>query len=261
VTNFTLFSELFDDRNRFDSRVFKSSLADLEEKLENLENDNDLIKVKVSKIYENLKIYADQKREKHARPAAAIPQPQKDDPVEQEEVLIPILVIACNRVTVNRALDSILAARKHVPASSHPIVVSQDCGHAATKEVIERYKRDNDHISVIYQTDLSDFPDVKKNMQGYYKLSRHYKFALQKTFELFPSSFGTIIVEDDLLVSADFVDFFRKFAPLLSDPAENLFCLSTWNDNGKDDQIDKNPELVFRTDFFGGLGWMLSKKV
>jgi alpha-1,3-mannosyl-glycoprotein beta-1,2-N-acetylglucosaminyltransferase len=78
---------------------------------------------------------------------------------------------------------------------------------------------------------------------------------------MFPSSFGTIIVEDDLLVSADFVDFFRKFAPLLSDPAENLFCLSTWNDNGKDDQIDQNPELVFRTDFFGGLGWMLSKKV
>jgi alpha-1,3-mannosyl-glycoprotein beta-1,2-N-acetylglucosaminyltransferase len=91
--------------------------------------------------------------------------------------------------------------------------------------------------------------------------SRHYKFALQKTFEMFPSSFGTIIVEDDLLVSADFVDFFRKFAPLLSDPAENLFCLSTWNDNGKDDQIEQNPELVFRTDFFGGLGWMLSKKV
>jgi len=93
VTNFTLFSELFDDRNRFDSRVFKSSLSDLEEKLENLENNNNLIKVKVSRIYENLKIYADQKREKHARPAAAISHTPKNDPVEQEEVLIPILVI------------------------------------------------------------------------------------------------------------------------------------------------------------------------
>ena len=87
VTNFTLFSgknlvllknkrfsELFDDRNRFDSRLFKSSLTDLEEKLENVQNDNNLIKVKVSRIYENLKIYADQKREKHARPAAGISQ-------------------------------------------------------------------------------------------------------------------------------------------------------------------------------------------
>jgi hypothetical protein len=106
VTNFTLFSgknlvllknkrflELFDDRNRFDSRLFKSSLTDLEEKLANVQNDNDLIKVKVSRIYENLKIYADQKRVEHARPAAAISQSQKNDPVEQEDVLIPILVI------------------------------------------------------------------------------------------------------------------------------------------------------------------------
>ena len=78
---------------------------------------------------------------------------------------------------------------------------------------------------------------------------------------MFPSALGTIIVEDDLLVSHDFIDFFRKFSPLLDDPAENLFCLSTWNDNGKDDQIEQNPGLVYRTDFFGGLGWMLSKKV
>ena len=106
MANFTLFSGkkiaktlnkrfwgLFDDRNRFDSRVFKSSLTDLEEKLENVQNDNNLIKVKVSRIYENLKIYADQKRVEHARPAAAISQSQKNDPVEQEDVLIPILVI------------------------------------------------------------------------------------------------------------------------------------------------------------------------
>jgi len=261
VTNFTLFSELFDDRNRFHSSLFKNSLSDLEEKLENLQNDNDLIKVQVSSIYEKLKIYADKKRLEHARPPARISQAPKNDPVDEDEVLIPILVIACNRVTVNRALDSILTARKHLPASSHPIVVSQDCGHAGTKQVIERYKRDNDHISVIYQTDLSDFPDVKKNMQGYYKLSRHYKFALQNTFQMFPSALGTIIVEDDLLVSHDFIDYFRKFSPLLNDPSENLFCLSTWNDNGKDDQIEQNPELVYRTDFFGGLGWMLSKKI
>lgn len=78
---------------------------------------------------------------------------------------------------------------------------------------------------------------------------------------MFPNALGTIIVEDDLLVSHDFIDFFRKFSPLLNDPNENLFCLSTWNDNGKDDQIEQNPALVYRTDFFGGLGWMLSKKV
>jgi len=77
VTNFTLFSELFDDRNRFHSSLFKNSLSDLEEKLENLQNDNDLIKVQVSSIYEKLKIYADKKRLEHARPPARISQAPK----------------------------------------------------------------------------------------------------------------------------------------------------------------------------------------
>lgn len=65
----------------------------MEEKLENLQNDNDLIKAKVSSIYENLKIYADKKRLEHARPPARISQAPKNDPVDEDEVLIPILVI------------------------------------------------------------------------------------------------------------------------------------------------------------------------
>ena len=39
------------------------------------------------------------------------------------------------------------------------------------------------------------------------------------------------------------------------------FSLSAWNDNGKDGQIEPDPKLLHRTDFFGGLGWMLKKSV
>ena len=39
---------------------------------------------------------------------------------------------------------------------------------------------------------------VKKNMLGYYKLCRHYKFALDSIFELYPESHGVIIVEGKL---------------------------------------------------------------
>ena len=41
---------------------------------------------------------------------------------------------------------------------------------------------------------------VKKNMLGYYKLSRHYKFALDSIFKLYPDSHGVIIVEGKLPV-------------------------------------------------------------
>ena len=35
-----------------------------------------------------------------------------------------------------------------------------------------------------------------------------------------------------------------------------------WNDNGKKGLIDESrPDLLYRTDFFGGLGWMLTREL
>lgn len=70
-----------------------------------------------------------------------------------------------------------------------------------------------------------------------------------------------IIVEDDLEVAPDFYQFFESTLPILkADPT--LWCVSAWNDNGKRDLVDsKTPELLYRTDFFGGLGWMMTKEL
>ena len=39
-----------------------------------------------------------------------------------------------------------------------------------------------------------------------------------------------------------------------------MWCVSAWNDNGKKGLIDETtPDLLYRTDFFGGLGWMMTK--
>ncbi|CAK6958922.1 alpha-1%2C3-mannosyl-glycoprotein 2-beta-N-acetylglucosaminyltransferase a [Scomber scombrus] len=108
--------------------------------------------------------------------------------------VIPILVIACNRVTVRRCLDKLL---QHRPSAElYPIIVSQDCGHSDTAEV-----------------------------------------------------------------APDFFEYFRSLLPLLkSDPS--LWCASAWNDNGRDGYVDPGKaNLLYRTDFFPGLGWMLLKEV
>ena len=68
-------------------------------------------------------------------------------------------------------------------------------------------------------------------------------------------------MEDDLEVSPDILSYFRRMSELLFDSAENMFCVSAWNDNGKEHQILPDPTLVHRTDFFGGLGWMLRRDV
>lgn len=111
-------------------------------------------------------------------------------------VVIPILVIACDRVTVGRSLDRLIQYR---PSSQlHPIIISQDCGHADTARVIGSY---GDQVMHIRQPDLSDIrvrPEHRK-FQGYYKIARHYRWALNQVFHVLSYS-TVVIVEDDLEV-------------------------------------------------------------
>ncbi|XP_008429258.1 alpha-1,3-mannosyl-glycoprotein 2-beta-N-acetylglucosaminyltransferase a [Poecilia reticulata] len=170
--------------------------------------------------------------------------------------VIPILVIACNRVTVRRCLDKLLELRPS--AKLHPIIVSQDCGHAATSDVIASY---GDKVTHLKQPDLSDIPvrPEHKKFQGYYKISRHYRWALNQVFRILSHS-SVVIVEDDLEVAPDFFEYFRALHPVLqSDPS--LWCASAWNDNGREGMVDPGQSaLLYRTDFFPGLGWMLLRE-
>lgn len=112
------------------------------------------------------------------------------------QIIIPILVIACDRVTVKRSLDKLIQYRPS--PELFPIIVSQDCGHADTARVIGSYGSQITHIS---QPDLADIPvrpDHRK-FQGYYKIARHYRWALNQVFNVFAYS-TVVIVEDDLEV-------------------------------------------------------------
>ncbi|XP_068189045.1 alpha-1,3-mannosyl-glycoprotein 2-beta-N-acetylglucosaminyltransferase b [Antennarius striatus] len=173
------------------------------------------------------------------------------------EAVIPILVIACDRVTVKRSLDRLIQYRSS--PELNPIIVSQDCGHVETARVIGSY---GDQLTHIKQPELSDIrvrPEHRK-FQGYYKIARHYRWALDQVFHTFSHS-TVVIVEDDLEVAPDFFEYFRALYPILrADPS--LWCVSAWNDNGRDALVDPSGSgLLYRTDFFPGLGWMLLKEI
>lgn len=127
--------------------------------------------------------------------------------VPADEVVAAVLVIACNRPTVKRCLDLLL---QYQPSPKQfPIIVSQDCGHQETANVIASY---GSRVTHIRQPDLSGVQGVPNNMQsmmGYYKISRHYKWALGQAFDDMGHD-TVIVVEDDLdvgelnTVKADF---------------------------------------------------------
>eukprot|EP00035_Acanthoeca_spectabilis_P016383 m.333579 g.333579 ORF g.333579 m.333579 type:complete len:581 (-) comp16522_c0_seq8:633-2375(-) len=177
---------------------------------------------------------------------------------------IPVLMLTCNRVSVRRALDLIVKYRWS--PQKFPIFLSQDCEgsphHAKTKAVLESYVAD--HGATLYHQDnttdpLQGRPRKEKKWSGYYKIARHYKFALDKVFSHPAKYDSVIIVEDDLDVAPDFFEFFLQGRELLrADPT--LFCVSAWNDNGKSQHV-ADPQRVYRTDFFPGLGWLILRSL
>lgn len=64
---------------------------------------------------------------------------------------------------------------------------------------------------------------------------------------------------DDLDPAPDFYEYFLGTFPLLR-ADRTLWCISAWNDNGKEGLIDLSAtDMLYRSDFFPGLGWMMSK--
>ncbi|XP_063908346.1 alpha-1,3-mannosyl-glycoprotein 2-beta-N-acetylglucosaminyltransferase [Zophobas morio] len=174
-----------------------------------------------------------------------------------QDFKLPILVFACNRVSVSKCLDRLIQYRPD--PDKFPIIVSQDCNHEETTETIKRY---GSQVSLIQQPDQSDIqvPPKEKKFKGYFKIARHYGWALNQMF--FNFNFSTVIVvEDDLEVAPDFFEYFLGTYHILMRDA-SLWCISAWNDNGKEGLVNEDrPELLYRTDFFPGLGWMLTKSL
>ena len=58
-------------------------------------------------------------------------------------------------------------------------------------------------------------------------------------------------------LAPDFFSYFEATSSLLaSDPT--LYCVSSWNDHGQAALVHDERQL-YRSDFFPGLGWMLTK--
>lgn len=104
---------------------------------------------------------------------------------------------------------------------------------------------------------------MKKHMKAYFKLSKHYGWALKNVFTKYPSLEYLIIIEDDMEFARDFLEYHLSMAQVLLNDS-SLYCVSAWNDNGKQHLVGNSSQAasrLYRTDFFPGLGWSLKRSV
>lgn len=93
---------------------------------------------------------------------------------------------------------------------------------------------------------------------GYFKLSRHFGWALGHVFNNLKAK-RVIILEEDLEIAPDFFDMFAAVKALV-DEDESILCASAWNDNGSA-ALARDNKLLYRSDFFPGLGWMMPERI
>ncbi|CAF0904157.1 unnamed protein product [Adineta steineri] len=174
------------------------------------------------------------------------------------DVLLPIVVFACNRPrALQTHIEALLKIRKN--PDLNPIIVSLDCNDQATLQVAKNFS--NKIKTIIQLPDLGPIivPPENQLLAGYYKIARHYNYSLNRVLNEFNYD-AIIITEDDLEVSPDFLDYFQAVYPLLK-VDKTIWCISAWNDNGIDQKINRQADLLHRSDFFPGLGWLLTKTV
>ncbi|KAH7518248.1 hypothetical protein FEM48_Zijuj09G0151200 [Ziziphus jujuba var. spinosa] len=175
-----------------------------------------------------------------------------------DKIQVPVaavVIMACNRADyLERTIKSVLKYQKSV-ASKYPLFVSQDGSNPDVKSKALSYDQ------LTYMQHL-DFELVKTEHPGeiiaYYKIARHYKWALDELF--YKHNFSRVIIlEDDMEIAPDFFNYFEAAAALL-DKDKSIMAVSSWNDNGQR-QFVHDPYALYRSDFFPGLGWMLTRSI
>lgn len=170
-----------------------------------------------------------------------------------------LLVICYNRPDyLRRTLASVLS---RLPTYNRPhVYVSQDGNDVGVAAVIDEYRQMFAQKAVdIPFTHLhhkQDPANAARTWGGYYALAQHFGWALNSVFGDGGHP-NVIVLEDDLEIAVDFFDYFSAMEPLLH-ADRSLLAASAWSDIGQPQYV-RDPSRVLRSDFFPGLGWMLTR--
>lgn len=163
-----------------------------------------------------------------------------------------------------------------------PVIVSVDGQDSQVQSVIEAYRQLFElklgvplyHIQHTPPFEQKKRYNPRVDWANAYKLiASHLGWALEQTFSgayskdkkhyrqipTPPSPQRVVILEEDIQIANDFFSLMNATADLL-DSDETLLAVSGFNDNGYE-QLIADPRRLVRSDFFPGLGWMMSRTV
>ncbi|XP_070557741.1 protein O-linked-mannose beta-1,2-N-acetylglucosaminyltransferase 1-like [Ptychodera flava] len=116
---------------------------------------------------------------------------------------------------------------------------------------------DGDFAEPISLTQLYGFRSEKLQVTTKYQYHMHK--AIAAAFVRFPRNQYVIVLEEQLEVSPDFLNYFAQTLPLM-DKDDSIISISAWNSNGYL-TTSGDTGALYRTENFPGLGWVLRRSV
>lgn len=169
--------------------------------------------------------------------------------VKQRRDLTCIVVLCNNRPKMlDMTLKSLLSARG--VGERGLVIVSQSGNHKQTTDLLETNYGFLERIRNV---------EVLNDKRVDNKIANHFKWTFERVFEYPECNEGVIVIEDDLELSPDFLEYFELTIPVVEND-DTLITASLWNDIGYINN-SKDKARILRTNYFPGLGWWLSKKV
>lgn len=184
--------------------------------------------------------------------------------IKSHDHLSPLLIFTCRRDDyLSETLEYVYKSIGDPCRFGCPIIVSEDGRHPEIEHVVLDYKSKFE-AQGIPLAHIHHEQQLRGSIKGeaYQALARHYGWALTQVFDgkvddKYPIPQRVIILEEDIRVAADFFSYMEATSSLLdNDPT--LFAVSAFNDNGH--QV-KDPKRLLRSDFFPGLGWMMTREL
>ncbi len=177
---------------------------------------------------------------------------------------IPVLIIAHDRAAyLARALASLVAQDDE---TGRTVIVSQDGSDHGVTDLLRDYggrvhrlqhlEPAPDYARPGANGPSGELAKLFAKWPGYFRIAQHYRWALSRVFDGMALD-RVIVLEDDLEIACDFFAYFRACMPLL-DRDPTVWTISAWNDNGYR-HLDGDPRRLFRSDFFPGLGWLMTR--
>ena len=195
---------------------------------------------------------------RHSMSSSSATNHRNDAIQQQQQQTFPLLIFTCRRAEyLRQTLTDVFAYLPRDCSVGCPVVISQDGHEPSVEAVVKEFQRRYPNVPIWHYQHV---PSATLRLEPYKELSVHYKWAIPKVFEQVPSCQNIIILEEDLHLSPDFFSYFQRLAPLLDSKNRDFLAISAYNDNGTFGQV-KNVTRVVPSDFFPGLGWMLSRKL